>query len=201
MHDTLEYPSPTQFAPVQVPSSRKLPSTPPAPSKNQSSLPHRPSPLFIRKSHAQPRNPSSSELSSSSSEETLIASQKNPFSRPVPEAVLSHKKSAVPTDSPLSSAGETSGDERDDTSKKSTSHVIDPELLAEQEPLTAKVQDFQEGVRTRMKQKYARNHKVIIFELDDIVTLPIPKEDRAATDNRRVVVIIKSIPHEGRHQI
>lgn len=34
-----------------------------------------------------------------------------------------------------------------------------------------------------------------------IVTLRIPKEDRAATDNHRVVVMIKSILHEGRHQI
>ncbi len=62
--------------------------------------------------------------------------------------------SAVPTDSLLSSAGETSGNERLSGSKKSSFHVIDPELLAEQESLTGKVQDSQEGVRTRMKQKY-----------------------------------------------
>ena len=85
--------------------------------------------------------------------------------------------------------------------KKGSSYVIDSELLAKQESLTAKVQDFQEGVRTRMKQKYARNHKVITFEPDDIVTLRIPKEDRATMDNHRVVVMVKSIPHEGRHQI
>ncbi len=29
----------------------------------------------------------------------------------------------------------------------------------------------------------------------------IPKEDRAATYNHKVVVMVKSIPHEGRHQI
>lgn len=52
-----------------------------------------------------------------------------------------------------------------------------------------------------MKQKYARNHKVITFEPDDIVTLRVPKEDRAAADNHKVVVMVKSIPHEGRHQI
>lgn len=201
MDNTLEYPSPTQFASVQVPSSRKLPSTPLAPSKNQTSLPHRPLPLARRKSRVRLRNSPFSESSPSSSEETSSASQKNPFSRPVPEAVSSHGKSAVPTDSPLSSAGETSGNERVGPSKKSSSHVIDPELLAEQESLTAKVQDFQEGVRTRMKQKYARNQKLITFEPDDIVTLRIPKEDRAATDNHRVVVMVKSIPHEGRHQL
>ncbi len=149
----------------------------------------------------QPRNPSSSESSLSSSEETLLASQKNPFSKPVPEAVSSYRKSAVPTDSPLSSAGETSGNERVGGSKKSSSHVIDPELLAEQKSLTAKVQDFQEGVRTRIKQKYLRNHKVITFEPDDIITLRIPKKNRTATDNHRVVVMIKKIPHEGHHLI
>ena len=51
MDDTLEFPSPTQFTQVQVPLSRKLSSTSLAPSKNQTSLPHRPSPLLIRKSH------------------------------------------------------------------------------------------------------------------------------------------------------
>ena len=60
----------------------------------------------------------------------------------VSEAVSSHRKSAVPTDSPSSSEGETSGNERVGASKKSSSHVIDLELLAEQESLTAKVQDF-----------------------------------------------------------
>ena len=146
-------------------------------------------------------NPPFSESSSSLSEETSLASQKNLFSSLVPEVISSHRNSAVHTDSPLSSAGETSGNERVGESKKSSSHVIDPGLLAEQESLTAKVQDFQEGVKTRMKQRYARNHKVITFEPDDIVKLHIPKKDRAATDNHRVVVMIKSIPHEGRHQI
>ena len=52
-----------------------------------------------------------------------------------------------------------------------------------------------------MKQRNLRNHEVITFEQDDIVILRIPKDDRAATDHDRVVVMIKSIPHEGRHQI
>ena len=142
MHDTLEYPFPTQFAPLQLPSSQKLPSTPPAPLKNQTFLPHRPSPLLIRKSHALPQNPRSSEASLSSFEENSLALQKKISSEPVLEAVSSHKKSVIPIDSLLSSAGETSGDERDDTSNKNTSHVIDPKLLAEQKSLTTKVQDF-----------------------------------------------------------
>lgn len=167
----------TQFASVQVPSSWKLPSTLLAPLKNKTFLPHRPPPLVIRKSRVRLQKSPSSESTLSLSEETSSASQKNLFSRPIPEAVSSHGKPAVPTDSPLSSAGETSKNERVGPSKKSSSHVIDPELLAEHEFLTAKGQDFQEGVRTRMKQKYARNHKVVTFGPDDIVTLRIPKED------------------------
>lgn len=46
-----------------------------------------------------------------------------------------------------------------------------------------------------MKNKYAWNYKVVVFHENDIVTLRVPKEDH------RVVVMIKSIPHEGRHQI
>ncbi len=201
MDDTLEYPSLTQFTPVQVPLSRKLPSTSLAPSKNQTSLPQRLSFLPIQKSYVQPQNPPSSESSSSLSEETSLASQKNPFSRPVSETVSSHGKSAIPTDSLLSSAAETSENERVGGSKKSSFYVIDPELLAEQEFLTAKVQDFQEWVKSRMKQKDSRNHKVITFEPDDIVTLHISKEVRVAIDDHKVVVMIKSTPHKGRQQI
>ncbi len=52
-----------------------------------------------------------------------------------------------------------------------------------------------------MKQKYSQNHKVVIFQSKDIVTLWIPKEDGVATDNPRVVVMIKSILQEGRYEI
>ena len=70
----------------------------------------------------------------------------NPFSRPVLKAVASDRKSAVPTDFPSSSVGETSGNERVGGSTKSSSHVIGSEFLAEQESSTVKVQEFQEEV-------------------------------------------------------
>ena len=142
-----------------------------------------------------------SESSSSLSEETLLASPMDLFSTPVCEAISSHKKSAVPTDPLLSSTGETSGNERVGGSKKRSSHVIDSELSAENKTLIAKVQDFQQEVKTNMKQNHSQNHNVITFEPDDIVTFCIPKKDRAATDDQRVVVMIKSIPYEGRHKI
>ena len=79
--------------------------------------------------------------------------------------------------------------------------LIDPRLIQEQANVTAQVQQFQEGVRSRMKKKYSRNHNVVTFEIDQVVTLRIPKEDRATTDNHRVLCMIKEIPHEGRHRI
>ena len=98
--------------------SWKLPSTPLVPSKNETFLPHQASLLPIWKSHLQLRNSPSSESSSSPSEEISLASQKNPSSRPVPDSFSSHRKSAVPTDSPLSSESETDGNEQVDRSKK-----------------------------------------------------------------------------------
>ena len=52
-----------------------------------------------------------------------------------------------------------------------------------------------------MKKKYSRNHKVVTFEIDQVVTLRIPKEARATTDNHRLLCMIKEIPHEGRHKL
>ncbi len=74
-------------------------------------------------------------------------------------------------------------------------------MIQKQANVTAQVQQFQEGVRTRMKKKYSRNHNVVTFEIDQVVTLRIPREDRATTDNHWVLCIIKEIPHEGRYRI
>ncbi len=41
----------------------------------------------------------------------------------------------------------------------------------------------------------------MIFQIDQLVTLRIPKENRATTDNHRLLCMIKEIPHEGRHRI
>lgn len=132
--------------------------------------------------------------------------------------MLAHRPSHLALKNPKTSRQKPSQDDESDSdslsslgndgSMKSTtsgiqtsSSLTNHELLAESTALTTRVQEFQEGVRTRMKNKYARNHKVVVFQENDIVTLRIPKEDRAATDNHRVVVMLKSILHEGRHQI
>ncbi len=52
-----------------------------------------------------------------------------------------------------------------------------------------------------MKKKYFRNHKVVIFEIDQLVTLRISKGNRATTDNHRLLCMIKEIPYEGQNRI
>lgn len=97
---------------------------------------------------------------------------------------------------------------RNDSSKRSiasgtqpSSNLINFQLLAESTALITRVQEFQKGEWIRMKNKYAQNHKIVVFQENDIVTLQIPKEDRAAADNHWVVVMIKCISHESQHQI
>ncbi len=76
---------------------------------------------------------------------------------------------------------------------------IDPQILKDQMVLTTQVREFQEGVRTCMQKKYSRNHNVVTFQPGEIVTLRIPKEDRASTDNHRLICMVKDIPHDERH--
>jgi hypothetical protein len=37
-----------------------------------------------------------------------------------------------------------------------------------------------------MSNKYAKGHKIAVFEVGEIATVRVPKEDRAATDNKRI---------------
>ncbi len=51
---------------------------------------------------------------------------------------------------------------------------------------------------TRIKQKDARNHKVITHKKNDIVILCNPIKYRGAINNHRVVAMVNSI-HQMRH--
>ncbi len=190
-----QYQSPTTFAPVQVLNTSIAPLTPKATSKKSSILPYHLSTNITRKPHSSIQNLSSP--SSGSSSQTLLSQAKKLLvCKVIPSSLNSHQPLTSPNND-LESVLYSLGEDED----HSPSHSINPQLVVEQKALIAQVQDFQEGVRTRMKQKYSRNHKVVIFQTEDIVTLQILKEDRAFTDNYRVVVIIKSILHEGRHKI
>ena len=50
-----------------------------------------------------------------------------------------------------------------------------------------------------MQKKYPRNHNVVTFQPSEIVTPCIPNEDRANTDNYRLICIVKDISHQGWH--
>lgn len=154
-----------------------------------------PSPHITRKLHSSIQNPSSP--SSGSSSQTPLSQAKKLLVRKVAPDSLNPYQPPTSQNNDSESALSSLGEDEDHP----PSHSINPQLVADQKALIAQDQDFQEGVRTRMKQKYSRNHRVIIFQPEDIVTLRIPKEDRAATDNHQVVVMIKRIPHEGRHEI
>ncbi len=52
-----------------------------------------------------------------------------------------------------------------------------------------------------MKKKCSWNHNVVIFEIDQVVTLGIPKEDRATIDSHRLLCMIKEILPEEQNRI
>ena len=64
---------------------------------------------------------------------------------------------------------------------------------------TTQVQEFQESIRTGMQKKYSRNHKVVTFQPGKIVTFRILKEDRASTDNHRLICMVKDISHDAQN--
>ncbi len=78
-------------------------------------------------------------------------------------------------------------------------NLIDPQIFKDQIALTIQVWESQEGVRTNMQKKYSRNHNVVIFQPGEIVTFLILKEDRASTDNHRLICMLKDIPHNEHH--
>ena len=49
--------------------------------------------------------------------------------------------------------------------------------------------------------RYNKRHNVEIFEVEDIISVGIPREDRAKTDNKRLYCRIIAKPHPDRHQL
>ena len=56
-------------------------------------------------------------------------------------------------------------------------------------------------VRERMATRYNKRHNVEIFELGDIISVGIPRENRAKTDDRRLYCRIIAKQHPDRHQL
>ena len=55
--------------------------------------------------------------------------------------------------------------------------------------------------REKMQKKYNASHKIIIFKENDFASMAIPKENRAPTDNLRMMVKILKIPRQNRHKV
>ena len=79
----------------------------------------------------------------------------------------------------------------------------------QQMKVEANIQDkIQVGVTTRgaiiqerMAIRYNKRHNVEIFEVGDIISICIPREDKAKIDNKRLYCRIIARPHPDRHQL
>ena len=81
-------------------------------------------------------------------------------------------------------------------------------ILNAQEPvndalhaLTANFLQHQIQRRKMMQKEYNASHKVVIFEEGNFALMAVPKENRAPTDNLRLVVKIIGIPKPNRHRV
>lgn len=69
------------------------------------------------------------------------------------------------------------------------------------DPVIEKARKSTRKARARMVQKYSKKHDIQHFETGDIVSLKVPREDRSATDNRRLFGRILAEPHPHRYKI
>ena len=56
-------------------------------------------------------------------------------------------------------------------------------------------------VRQKMAEAYNRKHEIIVYSLNDYVTVKVPREDRTATDNLRLFGRIIEVPKNNRYKI
>ena len=52
-----------------------------------------------------------------------------------------------------------------------------------------------------MQKKYNASHRIVVFKGGDFAFIAIPKENRAPTDNLRIIVEILEVPHYNRHRV
>ena len=67
--------------------------------------------------------------------------------------------------------------------------------------LDAAVLKHQIKQREKMQKKYNASHKIVIFKEGEFASMVIPKEDRAPSDNLRIIVKILAIPLYSRHRV
>ncbi|KAF5137881.1 hypothetical protein E5D57_001660 [Metarhizium anisopliae] len=79
--------------------------------------------------------------------------------------------------------------EKEQTGPQNTDQVI------------AKAQKATQRARLRMMQKHSKQHTIQHFNIGDIVSIKVPREDRASTDNRRLFGRILEEPYAHRYRI
>jgi hypothetical protein len=93
-------------------------------------------------------------------------------------------------------------------------HQIEPELHSELDPEQAttlvvqlgdavieKAQESTRIARARIVKKYSKRHDIQHFEVGNIVSLKVPREDRTSTDNRRLFTCILEEPYSHRYKV
>jgi hypothetical protein len=69
------------------------------------------------------------------------------------------------------------------------------------DPLIQRAQEATQKARAKMVQKYSKKHDIQHFDIGDIVSLKVPREDRTSTDNRRLVGRILEEPYYRRYKV
>jgi hypothetical protein len=64
-----------------------------------------------------------------------------------------------------------------------------------------KAQNSTQRAKLRMMQKYSKRHTIQHFNIGDIVSIKVPREDRTSTDNRRLFGRILEEPYAHRYRI
>ncbi|RFU26806.1 hypothetical protein B7463_g9535, partial [Scytalidium lignicola] len=69
------------------------------------------------------------------------------------------------------------------------------------DPVIQKAQQSTQKARVRMVEKYLKKHDIQHFDIGDIVSIKVPREDRTVTDNRRLFGRILDEPHSHRYKV
>jgi hypothetical protein len=64
-----------------------------------------------------------------------------------------------------------------------------------------KAQKATQNARAKIAQKYSKKHNIQHFDIGDIVSLKVPREDRTSTDNRRLFGQILEEPYSHRYKV
>jgi hypothetical protein len=89
-------------------------------------------------------------------------------------------------------------------SQSSSTYELESEKR-EQERITdqvvVKAQKATHRAKLRMMQKYTKQHTIQHFNIGDIISIKVPREDRTSTDNRRLFGRILEEPYAHRYRV